>query len=75
SVKEVLEGLIPAEAFTLPDVPGVGVVFAKAEGRKCARSWRFTKDVGEDPEYPDISLRDAAAVREKDQAAAGVDAS
>ena len=70
-VKEVLEGLIPAGAFTLPDVPGVGVVFGKAEGRKCARSWRFTKDVGEDPDYPELSLRDAAAMREKEKAAAG----
>ncbi len=70
-VKEVLEGLIPDGAFTLPDVPGVGVVFAKADGRKCARSWRFTKDVGEDPEYPELSLRDAVAMREKDKQAAG----
>ncbi|MDX2205338.1 MAG: isoleucine--tRNA ligase [Hyphomicrobiaceae bacterium] len=74
AVKEVLEGLIPAEAFTLPDVPGVGVVFAKAEGTRCARSWRFTKDVGEDAAYPELSARDAAAMHEKDKLAAGVDA-
>jgi isoleucyl-tRNA synthetase len=56
----------PAEAFTLPDVPGVGVVPARAEGRKCARSWRITTDVGSDPDFPDLSARDAAAVREFD---------
>jgi isoleucyl-tRNA synthetase len=54
----------PAEAFTLPDVPGVGVIVQRAEGRKCARSWRITADVGSDPAYPDLSARDAIAVRE-----------
>jgi isoleucyl-tRNA synthetase len=54
----------PDAAFTLPDVPGVGVVVHRAEGRKCARSWRITADVGSDPAYPDLSARDAAAVRE-----------
>jgi isoleucyl-tRNA synthetase len=54
----------PNEAFTLPDVPGVGVLVHRAEGRKCARSWRITDDVGSDPDYPDLSARDAAAVRE-----------
>ena len=29
------------------DVPGVGVVPKPAEGKKCARSWRITKDVGQ----------------------------
>jgi isoleucyl-tRNA synthetase len=56
----------PAGAFTLPNEPGVGVVVKRAEGKKCARSWRITKDVGVDPEYPDLSARAAAAVREID---------
>ncbi|MCV3242270.1 isoleucine--tRNA ligase [Mesorhizobium sp. ZC-5] len=38
--------------------------FAKASGTKCARSWRYTGDVGSDPEFPDVSARDAAALRE-----------
>ncbi len=67
SAKLVL-GAPPAGAFTLPDVPGVGVVPKLAEGTKCARSWRITKDVGSDPSYPDLSARDAAAVREFDAA-------
>ncbi|AJD40251.1 isoleucine--tRNA ligase [Rhizobium sp. SEMIA 4085] len=54
----------PAEAFRLPEVPGVSVEPALAEGTKCARSWRITKDVGSDPQYPDVSARDAAALRE-----------
>jgi isoleucyl-tRNA synthetase len=59
----------PNAAFTLPDVPGVGVVPALAKGKKCARSWRITEDVGSDPDYPDLSARDAAAVREIDSRA------
>ena len=60
----------PAGAFTLPNEPGVGVIVKRAEGMKCARSWRITKDVGSDPAYPDLSARDAAAVREIDAAVA-----
>ncbi|WP_048648609.1 isoleucine--tRNA ligase [Nitratireductor soli] len=54
----------PENAFTLEEVPGVGVVFARAGGQKCARSWRYTDDVGSDPAFPDVSARDAAALRE-----------
>jgi isoleucyl-tRNA synthetase len=54
----------PANAFTLPDVPGVAVVVEKAVGTKCARSWKILPTVGEDAEYPDVSPRDAQALRE-----------
>ncbi|NLS17951.1 isoleucine--tRNA ligase [Rhizobium sp. P40RR-XXII] len=54
----------PAEAFRLDDTARISVVPKLAEGRKCARSWRITADVGSDPEYPDVSARDAAALRE-----------
>ena len=54
----------PADAFRLDDVAGVSVEPKLAEGRKCARSWKVTKDVGSDPAYPDVSARDAAALRE-----------
>jgi isoleucyl-tRNA synthetase len=53
----------PAGAFTLPDVDGVGVVFTKAIGKKCERCWKILPTVGSDPEYPDLSPRDADAVR------------
>jgi len=36
----------PAEAFRLPEVPGVGVVFEKATGEKCQRCWKILPDVG-----------------------------
>lgn len=35
----------------------------KADGQKCARSWKILPEVGSDKEYPDLSLRDADAVR------------
>jgi isoleucyl-tRNA synthetase len=54
----------PDDAFRLREVANVAVVPALAEGTKCARSWRITTDVGSDPAYPDISARDAAAMRE-----------
>ncbi len=54
----------PADAFRLPEVPLVSVEPKLAEGTKCARSWRITTDVGSDPDYPDVSARDAAALRE-----------
>jgi isoleucyl-tRNA synthetase len=54
----------PADAFRLPDVPGVAVVVNLAEGRKCARSWKISHTVGTDPQYPDVTPRDAQALRE-----------
>lgn len=54
----------PEEAFRLDDVSGVAVKPEKATGQKCARSWRYTQDVGADPAYPDVSARDAAALHE-----------
>ncbi|HEY0852341.1 MAG TPA: class I tRNA ligase family protein, partial [Bradyrhizobium sp.] len=61
---EIREGEAPAGAFTLPDVKGVAVVVEQATGTKCARSWKILPTVGEDPEYPDVSPRDAIALRE-----------
>jgi isoleucyl-tRNA synthetase len=60
----LIEGEGPADAFRLDAVKGVAVVFKPAEGKKCARSWKITPEVGSDPEFPDITPRDAEAVRE-----------
>jgi isoleucyl-tRNA synthetase len=54
----------PADAFRLAEVQGVAVVPRRAEGRKCARSWRISPLVGADPDYPDVTPRDAEALRE-----------
>jgi isoleucyl-tRNA synthetase len=52
----------PAGAFRLSETPGVAVEPIKADGKKCARSWRILPEVGTDPRYPELSLRDADAV-------------
>jgi isoleucyl-tRNA synthetase len=52
------------EAFRADTLTGVSVVAVRAKGRKCARSWLVTDDVGSDPDHPDLSARDAAAIRE-----------
>ena len=54
----------PPDAFRLDDVKGVAVEVRLAEGRKCARSWKILPSVGSDPAYPDVSPRDAKALRE-----------
>ena len=54
----------PIGAFRLPGTKAVAVLPALAEGRKCARSWKISPLVGSDPESPDISPRDARALRE-----------
>ncbi len=54
----------PNSAFRLTDVAAVAVMPVRAKGRKCARSWRYSPAVGSDPEFPDVTPRDAAALRE-----------
>jgi isoleucyl-tRNA synthetase len=62
SQAELVAGDGPADAFRQGEVAGVAVEPRLAEGRKCARSWRVLPEVGGDPRYPDLSLRDADAV-------------
>ncbi len=52
---------IPAEAFRLPEVEGVGVVFEKAEGEKCRRCWKILPDVGTHA-HPGVCARCDAAL-------------
>ncbi|MGZ3305542.1 MAG: class I tRNA ligase family protein, partial [Asticcacaulis sp.] len=56
----------PANVFRLDGINTVAVEFALAQGRKCQRSWRILPEVGTDPRYPDLSLRDADAVAQWD---------
>ncbi|WP_020186412.1 isoleucine--tRNA ligase [Methylopila sp. 73B] len=65
---KVVSDEAPADAFRLAEVAGVAVVVGRAEGRKCARSWKVTPDVGADADYPDVTPRDAQALREWDAA-------
>ena len=66
SAATLVQGEGSASAFRLDDVPGVAVEVRLAQGRKCARSWKILPTVGDDPAYPDVSPRDAQALREWD---------
>jgi isoleucyl-tRNA synthetase len=66
SAATLVEGEGPPSAFRLGDVAGVAVEPRRAEGRKCARSWKISPAVGSDPQYPDVTPRDAQALREWD---------
>ena len=46
SAIQITQRPAPEGAFTLPDVAGVAVVFAMAEGEKCQRCWQILPDVG-----------------------------
>ena len=59
---ELIEGDVPAGAFTLEDVAGVGVVPAPAQGEKCERCWKVTEDVGANAAHPTVCGRCADAV-------------
>ena len=62
SAASIAIGAGPDDAFRLPDVAGAAVVFAKAQGHKCARCWMILPDVGTDIALPDLCPRCAAAV-------------
>ena len=57
-------GPAPDGAFRLPELPDVAVVVERASGIKCARSWRYFDPATADPDFPDVTPRDAAALRE-----------
>jgi len=52
---------LPGEAFRLPEVEGVGVVFERAEGEKCQRCWKILPDVGRH-DHPGVCGRCDAAL-------------
>jgi isoleucyl-tRNA synthetase len=64
SAATLVEGEGPNSAFRLDDVRDVAVEPRRAEGRKCARSWKISPAVGQDPQFPDVTPRDAQALRE-----------
>ncbi len=48
SALDVRLGEMPADAFVLDDVPGVGVVPGLAKGEKCVRCFQVLEDVGDE---------------------------
>jgi isoleucyl-tRNA synthetase len=62
SQASLVDGEGPKDAFRMEDTHDVAVIPGKAQGKKCARSWKYSTDVGADPAYPDLTPRDADAV-------------
>jgi len=63
-----LEDLVGAGSHTVESAPADGAVSVKMVDRRetykaCARSWKRRADVGNDADFPDLSVRDAEAVR------------
>ncbi|MCJ8333598.1 MAG: isoleucine--tRNA ligase [Epibacterium sp.] len=55
----------PSDAFRMPEVDGVSVVFEKAEGEKCQRCWKILPDVGMSPAFPGTCGRCAEALADQ----------
>jgi isoleucyl-tRNA synthetase len=62
SAGAIRRGPAPADAFTLPDVPEIGVRVALAPGERCERCWRVLPEVGAVTGHPDLCRRCAAVV-------------
>lgn len=59
---EIKQSAVPADAYTLSDVPSIGAVVEKAKGEKCARCWQVLEEVGRDAHHPTLCLRCTDAV-------------
>ena len=57
SAAKIVVGKAPPDAFRLPEVPNAAVVFAHAEGEKCARCWMILPEVGSHDEHPELCNR------------------
>lgn len=64
SQAELVAGPAPEDAFRLPDEASVAALPGQASGVKCARSWKYFDPATADPEFPEVTPRDAAAIRE-----------
>ena len=58
----LVDGAAPDAAFRSDETADIAVVPGRAEGEKCARSWKYSTEIGADARYPDLSPRDAEAV-------------
>jgi isoleucyl-tRNA synthetase len=62
--EDAAEIFITSGANLVAGGEGVAVSCERASGVKCARSWKYFDPATADPQFPDITPRDAAAVRE-----------
>jgi isoleucyl-tRNA synthetase len=71
SAAQVRVGPVPDGAFTLADVPGVGVRVMPAEGERCERCWRVLPEVGHVADHADLCGRCADVVGHRAAAEGG----
>jgi isoleucyl-tRNA synthetase len=62
--QEFLREALMVPKLTLVAGSELSVTIALAPGKKCERCWFVLEDVGSDPDYPDLSARQAAIVRQ-----------
>jgi len=67
-------GSPPEDAFSLPEVPEIGVRASAAAGERCERCWRVLPEVGKAPDHHDLCRRCAAVVDRQNAATAAVSA-
>jgi isoleucyl-tRNA synthetase len=53
---------VPEDAFTLSDLPEIGVRVSPAPGERCERCWRVLPEVGQVPDHADLCRRCAEVV-------------
>ncbi|MDP7600334.1 MAG: zinc finger domain-containing protein, partial [Rhodospirillales bacterium] len=58
---QLTEGDVPEGAFTVEDVPGVGVQPNLAEGEKCVRCYKILPEVGTISDHEEVCRRCAEA--------------
>ncbi|WP_064579627.1 isoleucine--tRNA ligase [Streptobacillus moniliformis] len=51
------------EELESTDLEGFEVKIVRALGKKCERCWKYSEEVGQDLEYPDVTLRDAKVLK------------
>jgi isoleucyl-tRNA synthetase len=62
--EDAAEIFITSGANLVAGGDGIAVTSSRAGGVKCARSWKYFDPATADPAFPDITPRDAVAVRE-----------
>lgn len=60
----ILPEELPADAFMVPEIKGLGVVVETATGEKCSRCWKVLEEVGTHDVHQELCLRCADAVEE-----------
>lgn len=51
------------EELEKSEIEGISIKIVKALGKKCERCWKYSEEVGTDPIYKDVTLRDAKVLK------------